>query len=54
MEYLELLELLLNVVGGSALISAALPPKVKMYIPILGKVVEVLGANVANAKNKHE
>ncbi len=52
MEYVELLELILNLVGGSALISAALPSKVKQYLPILGKVIEVLGANVGNAKNR--
>ena len=54
MEYIELLELLLNLVGGSALISATIPVKVKQYFPILGKVLELLGANVANAKNKDE
>lgn len=54
MEYVELLELILNLVGGSALISAAIPVKVKQYFPILGQVLELLGANVANAKNKDE
>jgi len=52
MEYIELAELVLNLVGGSALISAALPKNVKNYLPILGQLIEVLGANVGNAKNR--
>lgn len=54
MEYIELFELILNLVGGSALISAAIPVKVKQYFPVIGQVLEILGANFANAKNKHD
>ena len=54
MEYVELLELILNLIGGSALISAAIPVKIQQSFPVIGQVLEKLGANVANAKNKHD
>jgi len=49
---IELVLQILAVVGGSAVISAAIPPKYKGVIPVVGKVLEVLAANVGNAKNK--
>ena len=45
---------ILALVGGSAVISAVLPPKVKQAVPVIGSVIEVLAANVLNAKNLDE
>lgn len=45
---------ILTVIGGSAVISAVLPPKVKKAIPVIGSVIEVLAANVLNAKNSDD
>lgn len=42
---------ILTFVGGSAVLSAALPAKAKTAIPVVGKVIEVLAANVLHAKN---
>lgn len=41
----------LSLIGGSAVLSAALPAKAKTAIPVVGKVIELLAANVLNAKN---
>lgn len=52
MEWFDLVVNVLSLVGGSAVFAAALPAKVAKYLGPVMKVVNVLGANVGNAKNK--
>lgn len=52
MEWFDLVVNVLSLVGGSAVFAAALPAKVAKYLGPVMKVINVLGANVGNAKNK--
>lgn len=52
MEWFDLVVNLLSVVGGSAVVAAALPLKYAKYIGPVMKIVNIVGANVGNAKNK--
>lgn len=55
METAEWLPIVLNIlatVGGSSLVAALLPLKVRKYWPIVAKLLDVIAANVGTAQNK--
>lgn len=52
MQWFELVLNLLSLVGGSAIVAAAIPLKYRQYLPILTKIIDFVGANVGNAKNE--
>lgn len=52
MEWFNVIVDVLSVIGGSAVVAAALPAKVAKYLGPIMKVINVLGANFGNAKNK--
>lgn len=52
MEWLSVIVDVLTVVGGSAVVAAALPAKVAKYLGPLMSVIDCLGANLGRAKNK--
>lgn len=52
MEWFELVVNVLSVVGGSAVVAAAVPVKYAKYLGPLMNIINILGANVGNAKNK--
>lgn len=52
MEWFSLVVDILSIVGGSAVVAAALPAKIAKYFGPLMKVIDVLGANFGRAKNK--
>ena len=52
MEWFGLIVDVLSIVGGSAVVAAALPMKVAKYIGPVMKVIDILGANFGRAKNQ--
>lgn len=54
MTYYDFVELGLQVlllIGTSSVVSAVIPGKYRNFIPLVGKVIDLISANVANAKN---
>lgn len=51
MDWLTLVLDVLAVVGGSAVIAATPVAKVLSHVPMVKKVVDVIGMNVGEAKN---
>lgn len=52
MEWFDVIVNVLSVVGGSAVVAAALPEKIAKYLGPVMKIVNILGANIGAAKNK--
>ena len=50
--WMDLVLTILSTVGGSAVVAAALPAKIAKYLGPVMKIINIIGANVGNAKNK--
>jgi hypothetical protein len=51
-DWFDLFDKFLSLVGGGALLAAYVPLRFQRYVPLLRVALSTLGANYLNAKNK--